>query len=52
MPDRTLKPTGQAPWERKEGGGVYRHARVFPIVKMITSRGIKTLPDARLARLY
>ena len=33
-------------------GGVDRHARVFPIVKMITARGIETLPDAKLAKLY
>jgi proteasome beta subunit len=33
-------------------GGVDRHARIFPIVKLITSEGITTLPDARLARLY
>lgn len=33
-------------------GGVDRHARVFPIVKIITSEGIDTLPEARLARLY
>ncbi|MEO6788257.1 MAG: proteasome subunit alpha, partial [Chthoniobacteraceae bacterium] len=26
-------------------GGVDRHARVFPIVKLITARGIETLPD-------
>jgi proteasome beta subunit len=33
-------------------GGVDRRARVFPIVKLITSSGIATLPDTRLARLY
>ena len=33
-------------------GGVDRHARVFPIVKMITAHGIETLPDAKLAKLY
>jgi proteasome beta subunit len=33
-------------------GGVDRHARVFPIVKMITADGIATLPESRLAKLY
>ena len=33
-------------------GGVDRRARVFPIVKLITSKGIETLPDAKLAKLY
>jgi proteasome beta subunit len=33
-------------------GGVDRHARVFPIVKMITADGITTLPEARLAKMY
>ena len=33
-------------------GGVDRHAKIFPIVKLITKDGITTLPDARLAKLY
>ena len=33
-------------------GGVDRHARVFPIVKLIAARGIETLPEAKLAKLY
>ena len=33
-------------------GGVDRRAKIFPIVKLITERGIETLSDARLARLY
>lgn len=33
-------------------GGVDRHARVFPIVKMITKEGITTLPESRLSRMY
>ena len=33
-------------------GGVDRHARVFPIVKLITQKGIETLPESRLAKLY
>jgi proteasome beta subunit len=33
-------------------GGVDRHARVFPIVKIITKEGITTLPEARLAKMY
>ncbi len=33
-------------------GGVDRHAKVFPIVKLITKEGITTLPEARLAKLY
>lgn len=33
-------------------GGVDRHARVFPIVKLISKDGIETLPDSRLAKLY
>jgi proteasome beta subunit len=33
-------------------GGVDRHARVFPIVKLITSEGITTLPESRLAKMY
>jgi proteasome beta subunit len=33
-------------------GGVDRRARVFPIVKLITSKGIETLPDAKLAKLF
>ncbi len=33
-------------------GGVDRHARIFPVVKLITETGIETLPESRLARLY
>jgi proteasome beta subunit len=33
-------------------GGVDRRARVFPIVKLITGKGIETLPESKLARLY
>jgi proteasome beta subunit len=33
-------------------GGVDRHARIFPIVKIITKDGIHTLPESRLAKLY
>lgn len=33
-------------------GGVDRRADVFPIVKTITSAGIETLSEARLARLF
>ncbi len=33
-------------------GGVDRRARVFPIVKLITRKGIETLPESKLARLY
>ena len=33
-------------------GGVDRRAKIFPIVKLITERGIETLSEARLARLY
>ena len=33
-------------------GGVDRRAKIFPIVKLITSAGIETLPETRLARLY
>ena len=33
-------------------GGVDRRARVFPLVKLITSSGIETLPETRLAKLY
>lgn len=32
--------------------GVDRHAKIFPIVKLITKDGISTLPEARLAKLY
>jgi proteasome beta subunit len=33
-------------------GGVDRRADVFPILKMITSSGIETLPEARLAKIF
>jgi proteasome beta subunit len=33
-------------------GGVDRRADVFPIVKMITGKGIETLPERRMARLF
>jgi proteasome beta subunit len=33
-------------------GGVDRHARVFPIVKIISKEGITTLPESRLAKMY
>lgn len=33
-------------------GGVDRRADVFPIVKTITSAGIETLPEKRMARLF
>jgi proteasome beta subunit len=33
-------------------GGVDRRARVFPIVKIISVDGIRTLPEAELARLF
>jgi proteasome beta subunit len=33
-------------------GGVDRHGKIFPIVKLITKDGIETLPDSRLAKLY
>lgn len=32
-------------------GGVDRHGRIYPIVKLITSAGIETLADQRLAEL-
>lgn len=33
-------------------GGVDRHARVFPIVKLITKDGISTLPETKLSKMY
>lgn len=33
-------------------GGVDRRSDVFPIVKLITSGGISTLPEARLAKIF
>jgi proteasome beta subunit len=33
-------------------GGVDRRADVFPIVKLITDRGITTLPESRLAKVF
>jgi proteasome beta subunit len=33
-------------------GGVDRRADIFPIVKTITSAGIETLPEKRMARLF
>jgi proteasome beta subunit len=33
-------------------GGVNREAHVFPIVKLITSAGVRTLPDDRLTSLF
>jgi proteasome beta subunit len=33
-------------------GGVDRRGRVFPIVKLITSAGIATLPEKHLARMF
>lgn len=33
-------------------GGVDRHGQVYPIVKIVSSRGIDTLPDAVLSKAY
>ena len=33
-------------------GGVDRHGKIFPIVKIISREGITTLPDRALSRLY
>ena len=33
-------------------GGVDRRARVFPLVKIVSSQGISTLPEVELAELY
>jgi proteasome beta subunit len=33
-------------------GGVDRRTAIFPIVKLITARGIETLPEAKLAKIF
>ena len=33
-------------------GGIDRHAKIFPIMKMVSASGISTLPEEKIAELF
>ncbi len=33
-------------------GGIDRHAKIFPIMKIVAADGIRTLPEEKIAELF